>query len=121
MVAPLSEVHVMTLHKALALGVGCALVDILGARLLDSVGFVQGLLAPNGAQLRLLIPLACAFYGARLITYFVLPPLVVATLASAARPLARSMRCWRDGIFRYRGGAGPGSRLSAGDDRLRGK
>lgn len=75
----------MTLHKALALGLGCALVDLLGARLLDSLGFVQGLLAPNGAQLLLLIPLACAFYGARLVTYFVLPALVVAALALARR------------------------------------
>jgi hypothetical protein len=70
----------VTLHKALVFGLGCALVDLLGARLLDSLGFVQGLLAPNGAQLWLLIPLACAIYGARLITYFVLPALVVARL-----------------------------------------
>jgi hypothetical protein len=79
----------MTLHKALALGVSCALVDILGARLLDSLDFVQGLLAPNGAQLLLLVPLACAFYGARLVTYFALPALVVAALVFApwrARP-----------------------------------
>lgn len=110
-----------TLHKALALGVGCALVDALGARLLDSLGFVQGLLAPNGARLLLLVPLAFAFYGARLLTYFVLPALVVATLASAAGPRAIFMRCSKDGIFRYRRGAGPGSRLSAGDDRVRGQ
>ena len=83
----------MTVHKALVLGLGCALVDLLGARLLDSLGFVQGLLAPSGAQLLALIPLACAFYGARLVTYFVLPALVVAALAAAATGRARSMRC----------------------------
>jgi hypothetical protein len=75
----------VTLHKALVFGLGCALVDLLGARLLDSFGFVQGLLAPNGAQLWLLIPLACAIYGARLVTYLVLPALVVATLVLASR------------------------------------
>jgi hypothetical protein len=79
-VAPLREAYVKTMHKALALGVSCALVDMLGAWLLDSLGFVQGLLAPNGTQLLLLFPLACAFYGARLITYFVLPGLVMARL-----------------------------------------
>jgi hypothetical protein len=77
----LPQARVVTLHKALVLGLGCALVDLLGAGLLDSLGFVQGLLAPNGAQLLLLLPLACAFYGARLVTYFVLPALVVAALA----------------------------------------
>jgi hypothetical protein len=78
----------MTLHKALALGLGCALVDLVGASLLDSLGFVEGLLAPSGTQLLLLFPLACAFYGARLITYFALPALAVAVLLF--RPRAHS-------------------------------
>jgi hypothetical protein len=75
----------MTLHKALVLGLCCAFIDLLGARLLDSLGFVEGLLAPNGAQLLLLVPAASAFYGARFITYFVLPALVVAQLVFASR------------------------------------
>lgn len=73
----------MTLHKALALGLGCALFDLAGASLLDSLGFVEGLLAPNGTQRLLLFPLACAFYGARLATYFALPALAVAALVFA--------------------------------------
>jgi hypothetical protein len=81
----LPEARVVTLHKTLVLGLCCALVDLLGARLLDSLGLVEGLLAPNGAQLLLLVPLSCAFYGARLVTYFVLPALVVASLAFAPR------------------------------------
>jgi hypothetical protein len=66
--------------------VACAIIDVLGARLLDSVGLVQGLLAPNGAQLLLLLPLACAFYGARLLTYFVLPAVVVVEVTKKAFP-----------------------------------
>jgi hypothetical protein len=58
----------MTLHKALVLGLCCAFIDLLGARLLDSLG-----------------PAASAFYGARFITYFVLPALVVAKLVFASR------------------------------------
>ena len=75
----------MTLHKALVLGLCCALIDLLGARLLDSVGVVEGLLAPSGAQLLLLVPVVCAFYGARLIAHFALPALVVAALVLAPR------------------------------------
>jgi hypothetical protein len=84
----------VTVPKALVLGLGCALVDLLGARLLDSLGFVQGLLAPNGAQLLVLIPLACVYYGARLVTYFVLPALVVAALAFA-RPRTVAKKAFR--------------------------
>ena len=105
----------MTLHKALVVGLGCAFIDLLGARLLDSLGFVEGLLAPNGAQLLLLVPAACAFYGARLITYFVLPALVVARLLSVREPCDAG----KDGTFGYRDGARPGARLSTGDDRMR--
>ena len=76
----------MTLQKALVLGLGCALVDLVGAWLLDSLGFVEGLLAPSGSQLPMLIPAACAFYGARLVTYFALPALVVTRLLSVHAP-----------------------------------
>lgn len=75
----------MTAQKALVPVLCCALIDLLGARLLDSLGFVEGLLAPNGAQLLLLVPLSCVFYGARLVTYFVLPAVVVAALTSLPR------------------------------------
>ena len=74
----------MSLQKALALGLGCALFNLVGARLLDSMGLVEGLLAPSGARLWLLVPVASAFYAVRLLSYFVLPGLIVATLCSRA-------------------------------------
>lgn len=70
----------MTVPKVLLFCLGCVLFDVLAARLLDSLGLVEGLLSPNGAQLLLLVPLACAFYAARIITYFVLPALVFSAL-----------------------------------------
>lgn len=75
----------MTSRKALLAGLSCALFELFGARLLDALGLVQGLLAPHGAQLLLLVPLAGAFYVARLTTYFVLPVLVAATLLKRVR------------------------------------
>jgi hypothetical protein len=105
----------MTLRTALMLGLCCAFIDLFGARLLDSFGFVEGLLAPSGAQLLWLVPAAFAFYGARLITYFVLPALVVARLLSVREPCDAG----KHGTFGYRNGTRPGADVSAGDDRLR--
>jgi hypothetical protein len=84
MVASLPEA-VVTSRKALLAGLSCALFELLGAQLLDALGLVQGLLAPHGAQLFLLVPLAATFYAARLATYFVLPVLVAATLLQRVR------------------------------------
>jgi hypothetical protein len=82
----------MSPRSTLVLGVVCMLTDQLGARLLDAIGLTQEILAPSGARLLLLVPVSCAFYGARLVTYFVLPGLV---LLAGARALSLTLKASR--------------------------
>jgi hypothetical protein len=83
----------VTLRRALGFWLVSALLDVLGARLLDSLGLIEGLLSPSGASALVLLPLAVAFYGARLAARFVAPGLVLGALLVAAfvsfRPSAR--------------------------------
>ena len=65
-----------TLGFALALFV----IDVGGARALDALGLVEGLLSPSGERLLLLLPLAGVFYLARLLLLFVAPGVVVGSL-----------------------------------------
>ena len=76
----------MRLRRAGALLAVSALVDVLGARVLDSLGLIEGLLSPSGARLLLIAPLAALFYAARFCALFVAPGLLLgAQLLSLGR------------------------------------
>lgn len=64
-------------------------VNLGGAYLLDALGLIEGLLSPHGGSLALLLPLAIAFYTARLLLFFVVPGLVIGALAVWAMGRAR--------------------------------
>ena len=83
----------MTHQKMFVWCLACVVIDQIGARLLDSIGLVEGLLAPNGARLLLLVPLSFVFYGARLASYFVVPGLL---LVVAGAVVVANLRAWRD-------------------------
>ena len=73
----------MKLETALLVLISSALVNFLLAHVLDRIGLMQGLLAPNGARLALLLPTACVFYIARFCALFVAPGLLLGALARA--------------------------------------
>jgi hypothetical protein len=75
----------MTAKSTLALCVTSALVNAVGARLLDALGLIEGLLSPSGHRLLLIVPLSLVFYGARLFVYFIAPGLLLAELYSLLR------------------------------------
>lgn len=56
------------------------LLDFLGARCLDALGLVEGLLSPNGGRLLLIVPVAVSFYAARFVAWFVAPGLLLGAL-----------------------------------------
>ncbi|HEX2874432.1 MAG TPA: hypothetical protein VHP33_24425 [Polyangiaceae bacterium] len=76
----------MKLRTAAYLLTGGALVNVLGARLLDELGLIEGLLSPSGAQLALLVPVAVVFYAARFFAFFVAPGLLLGAGAAALQP-----------------------------------
>ena len=67
----------MKLRTAAYLLAGSALLNLLGAQLLDELGLIEGLLSPTGAQLALLVPVAVVFYTARFFAFFVAPGLLL--------------------------------------------
>ena len=75
----------MSIRKASVLLVASALVDTLGARSLDSLRLIEGILSPDGARWALLLPLAALFFTARLCCYFVAPGLLLGALVEFAR------------------------------------
>jgi hypothetical protein len=77
----------MKLSTAAYLVAGSALLNVLGARLLDRLGLIEGLLSPSGARLLVLVPVAVAFYAARFFAFFVAPGLLLgAAAATLQRP-----------------------------------
>ena len=77
----------MKLRSALGIWFATAALDQGMARLLDSMGLIEGLLSPADASPPLLLPLAAVFYAARFVARFVAPGLVLGALA--ARMLCR--------------------------------
>lgn len=87
----------MSVRRAATWLIASVLLNVVGARLLDRLGLIEGLLSPSGARLLLLAPLAVSFYAARFVAYFVAPGLLLgALLAWAFRP-ALTTRCPSDG------------------------
>jgi hypothetical protein len=70
----------MSLRRAAVWLVVSVLVDLLGARLLDALGLIEGLLSPSGGRLLLLVPVAVSFYAARFVAWFVAPGLLLGAL-----------------------------------------
>jgi hypothetical protein len=70
----------MTTKGMLVVGITTALIDAFGARVLDALGLIEGLLSPSGSRLLLIVPLSLAFYGARLFVHFIAPGLLLAEL-----------------------------------------
>jgi len=83
----------MTPFKAFAFASAALLLDIGGARVLDALGLIEGLLSPSGAAFALLLPLAVVFYVARFTAWFIAPGLLLGALIEAMlvsfRPSAR--------------------------------
>jgi hypothetical protein len=77
---------VVKLHTAAYLLAGSALLNLLGARLLDELGLIEGLLSPSGARLALLVPVALVFYAARIFAFFVAPGLLLGAGAATLQP-----------------------------------
>ena len=75
----------MSRKGTLVVCITSALVNALGARVLDALGLIEGLLSPSGWRLLLIVPLSVAFYGARLFVYFVAPGLLLAELCGLLR------------------------------------
>ncbi len=77
-------------RRACLLAAALWALDVGGAYVLDALGLVEGLLSPHGAGLALLVPLAAAFYLARLVLLFVAPGFVLGAillwLADRRRP-----------------------------------
>ena len=67
----------MSLRQACGFWLLTLLVDLGGARLLDSLGLIEGLLSPSGARLALLLPLSVAFFAARIVAWFIAPGLAL--------------------------------------------
>lgn len=79
----------MSARAALGLWLASAALDFIAARLLDRLGLIEGLLAPSGAELWLLLPLALTFYVVRLFARFVAPGLLLGALFVSFRPSGR--------------------------------
>ena len=67
-------------RKTLILTVALLAVNLGGAHLLDALGLVEGLLSPSGGRLLLLVPLAAAYYVARILALFLAPGLLAGAL-----------------------------------------
>jgi hypothetical protein len=74
------------LRTAAYLLAGSALLNLLGAQLLDTLGLIEGLLSPTGAQLALLVPVAVVFYTARFFAFFIAPGLLLGAGAATLQP-----------------------------------
>ena len=87
----------MTVPRAAAWFIASLLCNLLGARLLNTLGLLEGLLSPSGWRLLLLVPLAVSFYCARFVAYFVAPGLLLGTLVVWLSRAALTIRRPSDG------------------------
>lgn len=70
----------MTVRRAALWLVSSALLNVVGATVLDRLGLIEGLLSPNGLRLLLIVPVAVSFYAARFVAWFVAPGLLLGAL-----------------------------------------
>lgn len=67
-------------RKTVGIAALLLLFDLVGARVLDALGVVEGLLSPSGERLLWLLPLGVGFYAARLAVLFLAPGLVLGSV-----------------------------------------
>ncbi len=70
----------MTVQRAALWLLASALLNVIGARVLDALGLIEGLLSPSGGRLLLIVPVAVSFYAARFVAWFVAPGLLLGAL-----------------------------------------
>jgi len=79
----------MKLRWAAVLPIVAMALQLGLARLLDTLGLIEGLLSPSRASPALLLPLALVFYATRMFAWFVAPGLVLSELCVSFRPASR--------------------------------
>lgn len=70
-------------RRTLYFAVALVAVELLGVRILSSMGLVESLLSPDGGRALVALPIAVIFFAARLLVRFVLPGLLVSSLLLA--------------------------------------
>jgi hypothetical protein len=70
----------MTVRRAAVWLLASALLNVIGAQILDWLGLIEGLLSPSGGRLLLIVPVAVSFYVARFVAWFVAPGLLLGAL-----------------------------------------
>lgn len=75
----------MTVRYAAVWLLVSALLNFIGARILDRLGLIEGLLSPSGSRLLLIVPVAVSFYAARFVAWFVAPGLLLGALLVSFR------------------------------------
>ena len=82
----------VTPRRTLVIAAVVFAIHLAGSYLLDACGLVEGLLSPHGRSIALLLPLAVAFYAARLALFFLVPGLLMGALALWALERAAARR-----------------------------
>jgi hypothetical protein len=70
-------------RRTLIVAVALVMIEILGVRILASMGLVESLLSPEGGRALVALPIAVIFFAARLLVRFVLPGIVASSLLLA--------------------------------------
>jgi hypothetical protein len=70
-------------RRTLIFAVALVMIEVLGVRILASMGLVESLLSPDGGRALVALPVAVLFFAARLLVRFVLPGLVASALVIA--------------------------------------
>ncbi len=70
-------------RRTLIFAVALVTIEILGLRILASMGLVESLLSPDGGRALVALPIAVIFFAARLLVRFVLPGLAASSLLIA--------------------------------------
>lgn len=70
-------------RRTLIFAVVLVMIEVLGVRILASMGLVESLLSPDGGRALVALPVAVLFFAARLLVRFVLPGILVSSLLLA--------------------------------------
>ena len=70
-------------RRTLIFAVVLLMIEILGVRILASMGLVESLLSPDGGRALVALPIAVIFFAARLLVRLVLPGILVSSLLFA--------------------------------------
>ena len=70
-------------RRTLIFAVVLVVIEVLGVRILASMGLVESLLSPDGGRALVALPIAVIFFLARLLVRFVLPGILASSLLLA--------------------------------------